>query len=106
MLRYPGTLGSRSAAILARQGLEAALDAFWVGRGVPEMVRVSWAAKFLSLPSYLPEDRSGVGQHAHLLWTQLSGMAHHHPYELVAMPEEVAPLVAQARSIVMALATP
>lgn len=100
MLRHPGTLGSRSAAILARQALEGSVDAFWVGRGVPAMTVVSWSAKFIALPSYLPEERRELGPHAYLLWTQLSGMAHHHPYEMVHLPEEVAPLVAETAAVV------
>lgn len=100
MLERPGTLGPRAGVILARQALEEWVDQFWVERGYPSMVHTSWRAKFVALPSYLPESRQGSGPHLHLLWSQLSALAHHHPYELTLMPEEVAPLVNQTAEAV------
>lgn len=77
----PNTAGlwPRAAALLARQALESALDAFWRSRGVA-LTACSTRAQLLCLRGYLKDDT--VAAQAQQLWSTLSRACHHHPYEL------------------------
>ena len=97
---HGGALYVRGAAILARQGLEAAIDDFWRKRSLPAMVDAARANQLICLPSYLPLEHKGIALRVSYLWTSLSGYAHHHPYELTVLPVELAPIVDQVAAVV------
>ena len=100
---HGGALYVRGSAILARQGLEAAIDEFWRRRSLPAMVDVARANQLICLPAYLPPERKGIAPRVSYLWTSLSGYAHHHPYELTVLPVELAPIVDQVSVLVQEL---
>lgn len=77
----PTTAGlwPRASALLARQALESALDAFWRSKGVP-LDGCSTRAQLLCLRGYLKDD--AIAGQAQQLWSALSRACHHHPYEL------------------------
>lgn len=99
-VRHGGALYVRGAAILARQGLEAAIDDFWRKRSLPAMVEAARANQLICLSAYLPLERKGIAPRVSYLWTSLSGYAHHHPYELTVLPVELAPIVDQVSAVV------
>jgi hypothetical protein len=69
----------RAAAVLARQALEAALAELWTARGLT-LAGCSTRAQLACLRSYLGDDRLAADiQHT---WGALTGVCHHHPYEL------------------------
>jgi hypothetical protein len=71
-------LWPRAAALLARQGLEAALDEFW-GQKNLAFHDCSTSAQLLCLREFT--DRESAGRLAHT-WAALSRACHQHPYEL------------------------
>jgi hypothetical protein len=73
-------LWPRAAALLGRQSLEAALDAFWKARGIAFEARAATRPKLICLASYL-RDRDLAGR-VHHAWSSLSQACHHHAYEL------------------------
>src|SRR5262249_23469220 len=72
-------LWPRSAALLARQSLEAALDALWRLRA-PGVEECSMHAQLLALPSYLPKGGE-LAKRVAYAWSGLSRATHHHAYE-------------------------
>lgn len=72
-------LWPRAAALLARQSLEAAVDAFWKAKGVPLEV-CAMRPQLVCLATYL-RDRDLAGR-VHHAWSSLSQACHHHAYEL------------------------
>ena len=72
-------LWPRAAALLARQALEAGLDAHWAARA-PGIEAASARAQLACLPDYLP-DRDLAAEVAYT-WAVLSAACHHHAYEL------------------------
>jgi hypothetical protein len=69
----------RAAAVLARQALEAALVELWTARGLT-LTACSARAQLACLRTYLGDDRLAAEiQHT---WGALTGVCHHHPYEL------------------------
>jgi hypothetical protein len=79
--RDPKTAGiwPRGAALLARQALEEALDAWW-RRRAPGLEQCSTRAQLLCLPDYLR--RSDLAEQIAYAWSGLSRACHHHAYEL------------------------
>ena len=74
---------ARAVALLARQGLERALDELWTVRGV-ELSPVSTHAQLLCLRAYLIDD--ALAADVRYAWGALSRACHHHPYELARRP--------------------
>lgn len=92
-----GTVGlwARAAALLGRQALEEALASFWCARS-PGIERASMRAQLGCAREWLGRELAGE-----LSWTWccLSRATHHHPYELDPTREELATLLASARSL-------
>lgn len=90
MVRHPrpGTAGlwSRSAALLGRQALEAALNELW-SRKAPGVERASMRCQLLCLPAYFQD--TGTARRAAHAWAALTHACHHHPYELPPTVEEL-----------------
>jgi len=72
-------LWPRAAALLTRQALEAALDAWWEEQGIP-MGACSMRARLICLRERAGDAR--LGARLHHAWGALSRACHHHPYEL------------------------
>jgi len=91
---------TRTAALIARQALESALEKFWYARGFPEVAHVSMRAQLICLNEFsnekLAEDTS------HIWWT-LSRACHHHPYELAPTYEEINSWLAKTGEVVSEL---
>lgn len=77
----PSTTGlwPRAAALLGRQALERALNAYWERRA-PGVQHISMRAQLLCLPGYL-SDQELAGDIAYA-WSALSMACHHHAYKL------------------------
>jgi hypothetical protein len=90
LLRKPESstagLWPRAAALLARQALEMALDAFWKKNG-PGLELCSTYSQLICLRQYWP-DEDAAGQ-IHMAWVGLSRACHHHPYELAPTAGEL-----------------
>ena len=85
----PATAGlwPRAAALLIRQALEEAVDAYWTTRQVP-LESVSTQTQLVCL-RMMTADNALRGQ-LHEAWGSLSRACHHHPYELAPTVEELA----------------
>ena len=95
----PETAGlwPRASALLARQALEAALDRYWISRGVA-LDSCSTLPQLICLARYLDDaDLAGRVRHA---WNALSDACHHHAYELAPTAEELAALLATVEAFV------
>jgi hypothetical protein len=91
---------ARAIATLARQALEAGLDAFWrsVAPGVEEANRTE---QLLCLPVYAGDD---VGGQAFASWAVLSEACHVRAYDLVPTDDELARWVDDVDRLLAALA--
>lgn len=87
----------RAAALLGRQALEHALDAFW-NKHSPGVVKASRHAQLLCLSAYL--DDAEVVRSARYAWHGLSRACHHHVYELPPTAGELEHLLAMAERLV------
>lgn len=78
----PATAGlwPRATALLARQALESALDAFWKEVREPGIAQCSMKAQLLCLPHFLRDEP--LAERVSYAWAGLSGACHQHPYEL------------------------
>ena len=76
----------RASALLTRQALEQALDAYWRVR--QPAVASSWAMqpKLLCLPTYLDEP---LARRAHHAWVSLSNACHIGSYDLDPSADEL-----------------
>ena len=54
------------------------------------MLDVSRSSQLLCLGIYLPQEHQALAPHISQQWATLSGFAHHHPYEMVVLPIEIA----------------
>ncbi len=77
---------ARSVALLARQALEDAVDAFWA-RHAPGMQRATRKSRFVALRFYI--DDPDLARHAHHVWATLSDAAHYHGYDLAPTAGEL-----------------
>lgn len=90
----------RATALLARQALEEALDAFWDEKK-PDVRSVrAQQPKLLCLPSYL--DGATARQAAHV-WVMLSGACHHHAYDLPPTVDELTTWLDQVDQILQSI---
>jgi cytochrome c5 len=85
----PSTAGlwPRAAALLIRQALEEAVDAYWTTRQLP-LESVSTQTQLVCL-RMMTADNALRGQ-LHEAWGSLSRACHHHPYELAPTAGELA----------------
>jgi len=83
--RRLGASRQLAAALLVRQALEDALEAFWQ-RTMPGLEGTSGRAQLITLPFYL--DATVAGRVAYA-WYRLSGWCHHDAYELPPHADEL-----------------
>jgi hypothetical protein len=88
-------LWPRAAALLARQGLEASLDAFWTEKGL-KLSDCPTSAQLLCLREFVDKDLAGRLSHT---WAALSRACHQHPYELAPSVSELARWIESAREL-------
>lgn len=85
----PSTAGlwPRAAALLIRQALEEAVDAYWTARQVP-LDSVSTQTQLVCLR--MMTAGGTLPAQLHETWGALSRACHHHPYELAPTAGELA----------------
>ena len=85
----PSTAGlwPRAAALLIRQALEEAVDAYWTTRQVP-LESVSTHTQLVCLRMMTSDGT--LPARLHEAWGSLSRACHHHPYELAPTAGELA----------------
>ena len=85
----PATAGlwPRAAALLIRQALEEAVDAYWTARQVP-LGSVSTQTQLVCLRMMTADGT--IPARLHEAWGSLSRACHHHPYELAPTAGELA----------------
>jgi hypothetical protein len=85
----PSTAGlwPRAAALLIRQALEEAVDAYWTTRQVP-LASVPTQTQLVCLR--LMTSDGTLPARLHEAWGSLSRACHHHPYELAPTAGELA----------------
>jgi len=101
----PAPLRTRAAAFLARQALEAALDAYWKTRGLP-LDRCSMRAQLVCLREYSRSEDGTVAPAIEQTWGTLSRACHHHPYELTPTIAELRPAIAFLEATLRAALAP
>ena len=93
-LRMPAGLRARAAALLVRQALEQALDAFWTRRA-PDVRRCRTRTQIQCLAAWLDPEPVAAAATA---WNRLSEACHHHPYDLAPSPAELRAWIASVRT--------
>lgn len=85
----PSTAGlwPRAAALLIRQALEEAVDAYWTARQLP-LDSLPTQAQLVCLRMMTPDGTPAAQLHE--AWGSLSRACHHHPYELAPTAAELA----------------
>lgn len=92
----------RTAAFLARQALEDAVDARWAGNPITApMCRASMWSRLSCLPAYL--DKQTARQVA-FAYAALSGACHYHPYELAPTAAELSRWISDVEALIARLA--
>jgi hypothetical protein len=77
----------RTAAFLARQALEEAVNSRWAADPVTEpMLRASMWSRLICLPAYLDEE---VARQVAFAYAALTSACHYHPYELAPTAAEL-----------------
>ena len=85
----PSTAGlwPRAAALLTRQALEEAVDAYWRSRQLP-LDSLPTHAQLVCMRMMMPD--GSLPARLHETWGALSRACHHHPYELAPTAAELA----------------
>lgn len=92
----------RTAALLARRALEAAVDAQWAAVGeTAGMERTAMRSQLICLPSYTDE---AVARQIAFAYAALSGACHFHPYELAPTAAELARWIDDVKTLLAQLA--
>jgi hypothetical protein len=77
----------RTAALLARQALEEAVDSRWAaGTETAPLCRATMRSQLICLPAYLDP---GLAHQVAYTWAALSNACHYHPYELAPTSGEL-----------------
>jgi hypothetical protein len=102
LLEHPNTATAgvwpRTAALLARQALEQALDDLWAVRPqTAGLAESSMRSQLLCLTAYLDED---VAARAAYLFAALSRACHYHTYELAPTAAELDRWLTEAADLV------
>lgn len=88
----------RTAAVLARQALEAAVDAHWRSSAqTAGMDRATARSQLICLPAYL-DDR--VARQVAFAYSALTSACHYHPYELAPTATELTRWIADVETLV------
>ena len=92
----------RTAALLARQALEDAVNARWArGEANLRMSRASMRSKLIALPFYVDEP---VARQTAFVNAALTGACHYHPYELAPTAAELIRWIDDVDTLVTLLA--
>lgn len=91
----------RSAAILARQALEAALESLWMNSKYPALKRTSFRFQLLCLGLVL--GNNDLIRDTRAAWYFLSRACHHHQYELAPVAAELEAWINQVERLTQAL---
>jgi hypothetical protein len=85
----PSTAGlwPRAAALLTRQALEEAIDAYWTARQLP-LDSLPTQTQLVCMRMMSPDH--WLPARLHEAWGALSRACHHHPYELAPTAAELA----------------
>jgi hypothetical protein len=88
----------RTAAMLARQALEAAVDARWAAQaGTAGMVSATMRSQLICLPEYLDE---AIARQVAYAYAALSCACHYHPYELAPTAAELTRWITNVETLV------
>jgi cytochrome c5 len=92
----------RTAALLTRQALEAAVDAQWaVTSETAGMDRATMRSQLICLPSYADE---AVARQIAFTYAALTGACHFHPYELAPTAGELSRWISDVEKLLTQLA--
>lgn len=92
----------RTAALLARQALEAAVGAQWAAASeTAEMKRAAMRSQLICLPSYID---AAVARQVAFAYAALSGACHFHPYELAPTAAELGRWINDVETLLAQLA--
>jgi hypothetical protein len=92
----------RTAAFLARQALEAAVDAQWAAaRETSGLGRATMRSQLICLPSYAD---AAVARQLAFTYAALSAACHFHPYELAPTAAELSRWIADVEQLLSQLA--
>lgn len=91
----------RTAATLARQALEAAVDARWLASPqTAAMTRATMRSQLTCLPTYVDEQ---VARQVAFAYAALTAACHYHPYELAPTAAELTGWIADVEALVAQL---
>ena len=91
----------RTAAFLARQALEDAVDARWASDPVTAaMCQASMWSRLTCLPVYLDEQ---IAHQVAFAWAALTSACHYHPYELAPTAAELTNWITDVETLVSQL---
>lgn len=90
----------RSAALMARTGVEHALDEYWSRAKLD----VQWCSRKTQLLCLDEFGAPGLARSVDLAWRTLSDLCHYRPYQITPMEIEVANAIALAERAVALLA--
>jgi hypothetical protein len=90
-------LWPRAAVLLIRQALEVAVKTYWSAKA-PGTEECSCRAQLLCLGPYIGDE--ALARRASQAWSELSGAAHVHPYELPPTREEIVGWIERVRDVV------
>ncbi len=92
----------RTAALLARQALEAAVDAQWAASSeTAGLVRATQRSQLICLPCYADP---AVARQLAFTYAALSGACHFHPYELAPTAAELSRWITDVETLLAQLA--
>ena len=89
----------RSAALMARTGVENALDDYWSNRKVD----VQWCSRKTQLLCLAELGSPELAQSVEVAWRTLSDLCHFRPYQITPLETEVANAIALADRAVASL---
>jgi hypothetical protein len=96
----------RTAALLARQALELALDSHWVARpGTARLASCTMRSQLTCLPFCLGVGDEGVASQIAYTWAALSCACHFHPYELAPTAAELIGWIDDVGRLIMQIAS-
>jgi hypothetical protein len=94
----------RTAALLARQALETAVDARWAAEDeTVGMPRATMRSQLTCLPEYLDET---VARQVAYAYAALSCACHYHPYELAPTAAELTRWITDVETLISRITSP
>jgi hypothetical protein len=94
----------RTSALLARQALEEAVDAWWAAvPGTRGLQQASMRSQLICLPFYLD---AALARQVAYTWAVLSNACHYHPYELAPTSAELGGWIDDVATLVSRIEDP